>query len=117
MPARGQGAIGRLATLERRKPPRRVAAGQGRRYDGWDSGRGTRHVEGGLAMSRLVDFYRGEATDREGRFLRDLWAWGDDDLEAVHDFIQWLFPLPEPSRYNPDAPLLTDENIAPFRAH
>lgn len=68
-------------------------------------------------MSRLVDFYRGTATDVEGRRLADLWAWGDDDLEAVHDFIQWLFPLPEPSRFNPDAPLLTPEDIAAFHAH
>jgi hypothetical protein len=67
-------------------------------------------------MSRLVDFHRGTATDSEGRWLRDLWKWNDDDLEAVHDFIQWMFPLPEPSQFNPDAPLLTEEDIAAFRA-
>jgi hypothetical protein len=66
-------------------------------------------------MSRLLDFYRGTATDSEGRWLRDLWQWNDDDLEAVHDFIQWLFPLPEPSQFNPDAPLLTTDDIAAFR--
>jgi hypothetical protein len=66
-------------------------------------------------MSRLVDFYRGEATDAEGRRLADIWSWPDDDLEAVHDFIQWLFPLPEPSRFNPDAPLLTDDDNEAFR--
>lgn len=43
-------------------------------------------------MSQLLDFYCGEATDAEGRFLKDIWSWADDDLEAVHDFIQWLFP-------------------------
>ena len=67
-------------------------------------------------MSRLVEFYRGQAPDSEGRSLREIWAWGDDELEAVHDFIQWLFPLPEPSRFNPDAPLLTAEDIAAFKA-
>jgi hypothetical protein len=66
-------------------------------------------------MSRLVDFYRGQTTDTEGRHLTDLWAWSDHDLEAVHDFIQWLFPLPEPSQFNPDVPLLTVEDIAAFR--
>jgi hypothetical protein len=65
-------------------------------------------------MSRLVDFYRGQATDTKGRSLADLWAWEDDRLEEVHDFIQWLFPLPEPSRFNPDAPLLTDADVAAF---
>jgi hypothetical protein len=66
-------------------------------------------------MSRLLDFYRGVATDTEGRLLSDIWGWGDEDLEEVHDFIQWLFPLPEPSQFNPDAPLLTQEDIAAFR--
>jgi hypothetical protein len=67
-------------------------------------------------MSRLLDFYRGKATDCEGRWLGDLWQWNDGDLEAVHDFIQWMFPLPEPSQFNPDAPLLSSADIAAFRA-
>jgi hypothetical protein len=67
-------------------------------------------------MSHLLDFYRGEATDTEGRFLKDIWAWDDNDLEAVHDFIQWLFPLPEPSRFNPDAPLLAESDVAAFKS-
>ena len=66
-------------------------------------------------MSQLLDFYRGQGRDAEGRSLQQVWGWSDDNLEMVHDFIQWLFPLPEPSRYNPDAPLLTDEDIAAFR--
>ncbi len=67
-------------------------------------------------MSRLTDFYAGRGTDTEGRRLADLLAWDDDDLEQVHDFIQWLFPLPEPSRFNADAPLLTPDDIAAFHA-
>jgi hypothetical protein len=67
-------------------------------------------------MSRLLDFYRGQTTDSEGRWLRDIWTWDDDELESVHDFIQWLFPLPEPSQFNPDAPLLTPDDIATFHA-
>jgi hypothetical protein len=66
-------------------------------------------------MSRLVEFYRGEATDTEGRQLAEVWAWDDGALEAVHDYIQWLFPLPEPSAFNPNAPLLTPEDIEAFR--
>ena len=67
-------------------------------------------------MSRLLDFYRGVKTDIEGRHLNDILDWPDDDLEAVHDFIQWLFPLPEPSQFNSDAPLLTKADIAAFRS-
>jgi hypothetical protein len=67
-------------------------------------------------MSRLVAFYRGIGTDSEGRTLSEIWAYSDEQLEEVHDFIQWLFPLRERSNYNADAPLLTDAEIAEFRA-
>ena len=66
-------------------------------------------------VSRLVRFYRGTGADAEGRRLDEVLAWDDDALEAVHDFIQWLFPLPEPSGFNPDAPLLTPQDVAAFR--
>ena len=67
-------------------------------------------------MSQLVDFYRGKAKDSERRSLEQILAWDDDDLEAIHDFIQWLFPLPEPSQFNADAPLLTPEDIRAFKS-
>jgi hypothetical protein len=79
-------------------------------------GQGLVRREARCAMSRLVEFYRGAATDTEGRRLEEVWGWDDDSLEAVHDFIQWLFPLPEPSNFNPDAPLLTAADVAAFRA-
>jgi hypothetical protein len=66
-------------------------------------------------MSQLVDFYRGAAPDSEGRRLAEMWDWDDDRLEERHDFIQWMFPLPEPSQFNPRAPLLTAEDRAAFR--
>jgi hypothetical protein len=66
-------------------------------------------------MSQIVDFTRDQAPDTEGRTIHEIWTWDDDALEAVHDFIQWLFPLPEPSQFNPDAPLLTTEDIAALR--
>ncbi len=37
-----------------------------------------------------------------------------DDLERHHDYIQWLFPLPEASGANAHAPLLTQEDISAF---
>jgi hypothetical protein len=66
-------------------------------------------------MSRILDYYRGEGTDTKGRSLKEIWDWDNDSLEEVHDFIQWLFPLPEPSQFNPDAPLLSAEDIAAFQ--
>jgi len=67
-------------------------------------------------MSELVSFYRGDGVDAHGRTLAELWAFPDDRLESVHDFIQWMFPLREPSAFNPDAPLLTDADVAAFRS-
>jgi hypothetical protein len=67
-------------------------------------------------MSQLLDFYRGDGADCDGRRLAQIWRWDDDVLETVHDFIQWLFPLPEPSPFNRRAPLLTGDDIAAFHA-
>lgn len=65
--------------------------------------------------SALLLFYRGQGTDHAGRRFDDILTWDHRRLEMVHDYIQWLFPLPEASRFNPDAPLLTAEHIAAFR--
>lgn len=40
----------------------------------------------------------------------------DVALEHTHDFIQWLFPLPEPSQAVPDAPVLTPDDVLAVRA-
>jgi hypothetical protein len=64
--------------------------------------------------SAIVRFYRGEGLDHRGRTLREILGWDDERLEHVHDYIQWLFPLDEPSGPNPDAPLLTPDDRATF---
>ena len=63
----------------------------------------------------LIAFYRGEAADYQGRMLHDIWSWDDRRLEDRHDYIQVLFPLPEPSHFNARAPLLDDAILARFR--
>lgn len=65
-------------------------------------------------MNMLLDFYRGQGTDSEGRWLRDIRRWGFDRLEGVHDYIQWLFPLRVRSQFNADAPLLDPGTIRCF---
>jgi len=64
----------------------------------------------------LLRFYRLEGPDMHGRTLPEIWAWDAARLEGVHDYIQWLFPLPEPSAFNPQAPILTQETVAAFLA-
>ena len=65
-------------------------------------------------MTAILDFYTGIAPDDHGRMLPDILAWDDRRLETSHDYIQWLFPLPEPSAFSPGAPILTDADIAAF---
>lgn len=65
----------------------------------------------------LIQFYLGIGTDSEDRFLQDILAWQSmKEWEGSHTFIQWVFPLPEPSRFNPDAPLLDAETLEVFKA-
>lgn len=70
----------------------------------------------GAGAGGLVAFHRGEAPDDRGRRLEEIWRRDDAWLESRHDFIQWLFPLPERSGANPAAPVLTPEDLATFRA-
>lgn len=65
-------------------------------------------------LSPIVGFYRGERPDDRERTLAAIQSWDDARLEAVHDYIQWLFPLPERSAFNPEAPLLAPDDIAAF---
>lgn len=66
------------------------------------------------AVSPIVQFYSHAHVDNRGRALREILAWPDTELESVHDYIQWLFPLPEPSGVNPSAPLLDEQTIEAF---
>jgi hypothetical protein len=70
-----------------------------------------------LDGSSVLSFYAGVQPDHQGRFLREIQQWPDDQLERTHDYIQWLFPLNEPSGFNIDAPILNDEAISRFRAN
>jgi hypothetical protein len=67
------------------------------------------------ANPQIIGFLTGNTKDSEGRLLRQILAWPDDHLEAVHDFIQWLFPLTEPSPVNPEAPVLDAATISEIR--
>jgi len=64
---------------------------------------------------QIVGFYSGTEPDHRGRYVHEIQAWPDDQLETIHDYIQWLFPLPERSGFNVAAPVLTRESIQEFR--
>jgi opioid growth factor receptor-like protein len=65
------------------------------------------------AADPVVAFYAG-GRDGSGRTLSGILEWDDEQLEAVHDYIQWVFPTKQPSGVNPFAPLVTDATVRAF---
>jgi len=60
-----------------------------------------------MEESQILKFYRGEG-NRSGHLLKDiLEKWTDEDWERGHDFIQWVFPTDEESKFHPEAPVMT----------
>lgn len=60
---------------------------------------------------KLLSFLQDVGPDHRGRYLSDIWKFGDDEIERTHDFIQWVFPLAEPSSAQPDSPVLEPTEI------
>jgi len=69
-----------------------------------------------MTESKLVLFYRNNYPTDSGYYLSDILKWDNKQWEECHDFIQWVFPLMEPSAYNPFAPLLTNDDINIFKS-
>jgi hypothetical protein len=66
---------------------------------------------------RLLAFYEGTGMDDAGRTLSAILASDVETLEAEHDFIQWLFPLPERSPVNPEAASLQAHGATRLQGH
>jgi hypothetical protein len=70
----------------------------------------------GAHDQKILQFYAAAIPDHRGRYLNEILKWQDDELECVHDYIQWLFPLPERSGFNLNAPVLDQQAIYEFRS-
>ena len=66
---------------------------------------------------QIIRFYDPtlQATDSEGRTLGSILAWDDRKLEDCHNYIQWLFPLPERSSMSYSAPIINHTTFNAFR--
>jgi opioid growth factor receptor-like protein len=64
----------------------------------------------------LHAFLAGIGPDSRGRLVTDVLGFSDEQMEAVHDYIQWLFPLETRSAAQPGAPVLTQAEIEGIRA-
>jgi hypothetical protein len=63
----------------------------------------------------VIPFYRGLEANNNHATLNQILSWDDGQLEMVHDYIQWLFPLETPSNFNPTAPVIDQATIQTFR--
>merc|ERR1719433_1748421 len=73
------------------------------------------HIVTSAACEELCAFFRGMGTDSECRTLEEILRWDDVLLEVCHDYIQWLLPTDEPSKFNCDAPIVDAEAQRIFR--
>ena len=65
--------------------------------------------------NEILRFFEEKEADFKGRMYSDIMNMSDYQLEIVHDYIQVLFPIPEPSRFNNNSPILTEEEAALIR--
>lgn len=67
-------------------------------------------------MSIVTDFFIKGGPDKEGRTLNRIQNFTYFEMEAVHSFIQWAFPLHEKSLHSIDAPILAKSDIETLRS-
>ncbi len=67
-------------------------------------------------MNALLAFYFGSHADDRGRHLAEILRQDDLWMEVTHDYVQWLFPLAEPSGVNAHAPLVDSATARMFRS-
>lgn len=61
-------------------------------------------------MSAILDFYTLKGTDTEGRSIHDMLQKDDKFWEECHGHFQWVFPLPEASKKQPNSPVATQDD-------
>jgi hypothetical protein len=66
-------------------------------------------------VTEIVGFLEGKTPDHRGRILAMLLQQTDHQAETNHDYIQWMFPLDEPSRSVNGVPVLTELEIDEIR--
>ena len=78
----------------------------------WTAYLGHLGVEAGECPQKtpIIDFYTGGKHPRGFTFEEGL-AQTNEDWEKAHDLIQWYFPLPEPSKRQPSAPVAVEDDF------
>lgn len=63
-----------------------------------------------IMSEHLYEFYNG-GFDYNGRSINDILAFSHDDMEKIHDWVQWAFPTYQRSQFNRFVPVLTPEVV------
>ena len=63
----------------------------------------------------IVGFLEGKTPDHRDRTLPLVLRQTDHQAETTHDYIQWLFPLDEPSRSVKGVPILNELDVEEIR--
>jgi hypothetical protein len=61
----------------------------------------------------IIKFLEGSEKDLQGRFIKDIWNYSDNEIESIHDFIQVLFPLDEQSKNSSSRFFIQDQALIP----
>jgi len=64
-------------------------------------------------MSQVTEFLLNRGPDHKGRKLDEIWDYDSEMFDHCHDFIQWMFPIPKPSKFfvGDNCPILTLEDV------
>merc|ERR1712083_695464 len=68
-----------------------------------------------MGTELLLRFFYGSGTDTRGRRLSEIREFDFESMELVHDYVQWMFPTDEESKFNMWAPMLTPELQQAFK--
>lgn len=63
-----------------------------------------------LGISEIEKFYMDDCPNTAGYTLEYILNQSDSWLEQKHDYIQWLFPTEQQSRFNPKAPVISQKS-------
>jgi len=70
--------------------------------------------------SELMQFYKGVyegGRNKNNTTLEEVWKFSDYELEHIHNYIQWMFPIVEPDYWNRDTPKLCEADIQEFKTN
>ncbi len=68
-------------------------------------------------MNQIIHFYNNEPVHPSGYLFEDIVnTWSDEEWENRHDFIQWIFPTKQASKFNPSVVMeYSDYAFLPWR--